>query len=231
MVNALGGCLVGEADRLRCGKIVELLEDELDGVVDFQGAQFCPRINVAGIESQDGNGGIAINTAGKSARTSQAMSGRARGEADESGGAGLFRGTMPVSSIRAGGGGIEEQRLDVGKFCEHLAERSGGLLSIMTPSRSKRTPPGMIQPRPKRLPQIPAVRLMTAVRKAPNAAAGGRSRFGGDSAERGEMHGHAFQFQGDAAQRVTAQREQGAVEGLERGAIGGGMGDDGIAGD
>lgn len=36
----------------RSRKIVELLEDELDGIAYLQSAKFSPRINIAGIESQ-----------------------------------------------------------------------------------------------------------------------------------------------------------------------------------
>ena len=110
-------------------------------------------------------------------------------------------------------------------------------------SRSKRTPPGIVHPRPQRLPQIVAVRLMTAVRKPPNAAAAKQNRyplrqdfrdqvetnlFG--AAEGGEMHCHAFQFCGYAAHGLIPQRRRNACQRFDGRTKGHRMSNNGVTG-
>ena len=119
--NGEGVCgqVIQQISRFWRGKIIDLLDDKLDGIPDFKGAKPGAPINVTGVERRRRNRGVAVDSVRKISAHIACDAGGARSDTDKSGGARLLHGDGACFfHTRERRGGIKKQHFDVGKLCE-----------------------------------------------------------------------------------------------------------------
>ena len=137
----------------------------------------------------------------------------------------------PVPSKRPCTDGASNISSTASRTSRMAASRRRTTSAARSSSRSKRTPPGRTRPRPKRLPQSTAVMLRRSPRSRPQYDAVGRKPTSPASAPRSPTW-LAMRSSSSATPRTTSARggSDAAGERLERLAVGGRVGDRGVAG-